>query len=245
MGNANAETNLTKQVAASVPNLDYWLGVSGLGPQSTNFTGFNDAIPSFFGTLANSGHLQSSSWSYTVGAYNRDKAPTSLVLGGYDLDRFKATTLDFLMYPVTGTPFNVAVQKVIDTDTLGGSGINLLPTVGYYQIDLTVPHIWLLDDAIQVFVEQFSLTYDNSTDLFLINDKMRRRMLSLNPTITFFLETPLSRVARHRAFSCHTLLSICRPAILTTKMRLTIVPSGELQTIRSIKSVAHSCRRRT
>jgi hypothetical protein len=89
------------------------------------------------------------------------------------------------MYQGSTTPFQVVVQKIIGQNTLSGT-VNLQPTAAYYQIDSTVADIWLPDDAIQVFVENFGPTYDNKTEMFLINDTMRRRMLSLNPTITFF-----------------------------------------------------------
>jgi hypothetical protein len=54
MSNANIPTSLTKQVVAGVPSLDYWLGSFCIAPQSINFTGYDNAIPSFVGTLFSS-----------------------------------------------------------------------------------------------------------------------------------------------------------------------------------------------
>lgn len=190
-----ANLSLAHRVVANVPDLfQYWLGAFGLGPQSTNFSNFNDAAPSFFGGLND--QLPSLSWSYTAGAYY-EQAPGSLVFGGYDASRLQSSSMmRFPMYPETGMPFKVAVQKVIAESTVStGSAINLLPVPGYYQIDSTISHLWLPDDAIKAFVNNFGLTYDNKTDLFLINSTMRQKMLTLNPTVTLFLANTTSSQA--------------------------------------------------
>ncbi|EMC99786.1 hypothetical protein BAUCODRAFT_119360 [Baudoinia panamericana UAMH 10762] len=178
----------SKQVAASVPDLDFWLGVFGLGPKSINFTSFNDPIPNYMSNLVSSNKIPSLSWGYTAGAHYRgDQGPASLTLGGYDTNRFEATNITFDMDSDNSRPLQVAIQKIIGQDTLAGSAINLLPTPKWFFIDSTLPHIWLPDDAIRQFVRSFGLTYDNNTDLYLINSTMRSKMLQLNPTVTFFL----------------------------------------------------------
>ncbi|KAI6893585.1 hypothetical protein KC318_g12654 [Hortaea werneckii] len=91
------------------------------------------------------------------------------------------------MNPDTSRPLQVAVKNIIAENTLGATGVSLLPEATYHFVDSTVPHLWLPDDAITLFVENFGLTYDNHTDLFLINDTMRDRMRELEPTVTFML----------------------------------------------------------
>ena len=181
-------TTLTKQVVASVPDLDYWLGIFGLGPKSINFTTFNNPIPSYLSELASSPvKIPSLSWAYTAGAYYRNKSAASLTLGGYDSSRSSPANLTFDMNADNSRPLQVAVQKIIGQNTLGGAGagVNMLPTATYHFLDSTLPHIWLPDDAIQAFVDNFGLMYDGTTDLYLINDTMRSQMLQLSPTVIF------------------------------------------------------------
>lgn len=186
-GSSSAPISQTKQVVASVADPDFWLGVFGLGPKSINFTTFDDPIQNYMSGLVSSKQIPSLSWGYTAGAHYRDQAPASLTLGGYDTNRFEASNLTFGMNEDNSRPLQVAVQKVIGQNTIGGSTVNLLPTATYHFIDSTLPHIWLPDDAIEAFVTNFGLVYDNTTDLFLVNHTMREQLLTLNPTVTFVL----------------------------------------------------------
>lgn len=187
LGKGGDALNQTKQVAASIADLDYWLGVFGLGPKSINFTTFNEPIENYMSGLVASNSIPSLSWGYTAGASYRNKAPASLTLGGFDTNRFEASNLSISMNADNSRPLQVGVQKIIGENTLGGSAISLLPTATYHFVDSTLPHIWLPDDAIQAFVTNFGLTYDNTTDLFLINDTMRSKLLNLAPKVTFVL----------------------------------------------------------
>ncbi|KAK3068270.1 hypothetical protein LTR53_014299 [Teratosphaeriaceae sp. CCFEE 6253] len=187
LNGTSTSLNQTKQVIASVGDLDYWLGIFGLGPKASNFTNFNDPIENYMRGLVNTQQIPSLSWGYTAGAHYRDQAHASLTLGGYDTNRFETSNMTFEMDSDNSRPLQVAIQSIIGENTLGGAGIQLLPTETYHFIDSTVPHIWLPEDAIQAFVDNFGLTYDNDTDLFLINDTMRQTMLNNNPGVTFVL----------------------------------------------------------
>ena len=59
-------------------------------------------------------------------------------------------------------------------------------------IDSTVPHIWLPLSACEIFEHAFGLTYDNNTNLYLVNSTIHSRLLVLNPTVTFKLANDLS-----------------------------------------------------
>jgi len=54
-------------------------------------------------------------------------------------------------------------------------------------IDSTVPQIWLPRPVCDSFEQAFGLTYDPTTDLYLVNDKTHNQLLGLNPSITFAL----------------------------------------------------------
>ncbi|KAI6909961.1 acid protease [Hortaea werneckii] len=176
---------LQNQVVGSLPGLEYWLGVIGVGP--INFTTFDEPLPSMLSQLVDNETIPSLSWAYTAGASYRNESLASLTLGGFDDARSGSPRISVNMNPDTSRPLQVAVKNIIAENTLGGTGVSLLPEATYHFVDSTVPHLWLPDDAITLFVENFGLTYDNDTDLFLINDTMRDRMRELKPTVTFIL----------------------------------------------------------
>ena len=184
LGNDTGALKQTRQVVATIADKSYYLGQFGLGPKSINFTTFNDQIPCYMSDLASSGKIPSLTFGYTAGAAYRNNAPASLTLGGYDTNRFTPSAVSITMNGDNSRPLQVGLQKILATNVIGGS-LNLLPQATFHFIDSTVPHIWLPDAAVDAFVSAFGLTYDNNTDLFLINDTMRSQALQSNPTITF------------------------------------------------------------
>ena len=78
--------------------------------------------------------------------------------------------------------------------------MNLLSAGIYSFIDSRDPYIWLPDDAIDQFVSAFGLIYDNTTELYLVNDSVHAALTESSPTITFFLEeSPQNRVGETQA----------------------------------------------
>lgn len=70
--------SLGHQVVAGIVTNDFYLGQFGLGPKPTNFSDFNDPIPSYMKTLANENMIPSLSYGYTAGAkYRRSFIVTS------------------------------------------------------------------------------------------------------------------------------------------------------------------------
>ena len=67
------------------------------------------------------------------------------------------------------------------------SNINLLPTPVFMYIDSTIPEIWLPLDACKAFESAFGLTYDNATNLYLVNDITHNQLLAEAANITFTL----------------------------------------------------------
>ncbi|WPH01500.1 Hypothetical protein R9X50_00434600 [Acrodontium crateriforme] len=186
IGNDSNSLSQNHSVIGSVPDLDFWQGVFGLGAKSINFTNFNEPLAGFMRNLVNNKKIPSVSFGYTAGASYRNKSQASLTLGGYDRNSFDASTsLSYDMNQDNSRPIQVGVQQIIGE--FNGAATNLLPTPTYHFIDSTLSHIWLPSDSIQVFVDTFGLIYDNSTDLFIINDTMREKNLKKNLTITFVL----------------------------------------------------------
>jgi hypothetical protein len=186
LSNESDALELPQQVVAAIADKSFYLGQFGLGPKPSNFTTFNEPIPNYMVTLANKSMIPSISFGYTAGAHYRDKAPASLTLGGYDDNRFEASELSHRMNADNTRPLQVGVQKILAENTLRGS-VNLLPTGIFQLVDSTVPHIWLPDNAIDEFVSAFGLIYDNTTELYLVNDTIHEELLQKQPTITFVI----------------------------------------------------------
>nr|POF17455.1 hypothetical protein CFP56_12869 [Quercus suber] len=184
-GSSAAVLSLPNQVVASVPALDFWTGYFGLGPKAINFSSFNDPVPCFMRDLVTQDRIPSLSWGYTAGAHYRDNASASLTLGGYDKMRFVDTNLSIAMNQDNSRPLQAALEAITVENTLCGTASNLQLDQTFHFIDSTVPHIWLPNDVVDRFVNCFGLIYDNSTDLFLVNDTVRSQLLNLNPTFTF------------------------------------------------------------
>ena len=65
--NEAAGPTLDNQVVAAFVTESFQLGLLGLNVQPTNFSTFNDPIPSFFTTLKTKNLIPSLSWAYTAG----------------------------------------------------------------------------------------------------------------------------------------------------------------------------------
>ena len=63
---------LQHQIVAGLSAEDFFVGVFGLGPQSTNFTGYTDPQPSYLASLRNQSMIPSLSWAYSAGAQYRE-----------------------------------------------------------------------------------------------------------------------------------------------------------------------------
>lgn len=63
---------------------------------------------------------------------------------------------------------------------VGSTGLNM-------SIDSTVSQLWLPRSICDSMAQALGLTYDASTDLYLINSTSRSRLLDLNPEFTFTL----------------------------------------------------------
>jgi hypothetical protein len=58
---------LKNQTVAGIATKEFYMGVFGLHPGTSNFTGWNDPIPSYMQNLRDQSLIPSISWSYTAG----------------------------------------------------------------------------------------------------------------------------------------------------------------------------------
>ena len=175
---------LSHQIIEAYATKDFYIGSIGLSPRTVNVSSLDDPQLSFLGALAQQNKTPSTSWAYTAGAYY--KQPTafgSLTLGGYDVARFIQNDVTFPFGPDTSRDLVVPIQS-ITSDAASGP---LLSSVIYAYIDSLVPHIWLPLEACQAFEKTFGLIYNETVELYLVNDTIHEKLLSQNPTVTFTL----------------------------------------------------------
>ncbi|TKA81840.1 hypothetical protein B0A49_01070 [Cryomyces minteri] len=177
----------THQVVAGIATKDFYLGMFGVGPKPSNFSSFNDPQPSYMKNLKDRGLIPSLSFGYTAGApYRISKVLGSLTLGGYDQSRFVSNNKTFPFSADDSRPLSVGVQNILAINTLNGV-VSPLKNGIISAIDSTIPHVWLPWDVCDQFERAFGLTYDASTDFYLVNDSIHAKLQQLNPSITFKL----------------------------------------------------------
>jgi hypothetical protein len=88
------------------------------------------------------------------------------------------------------------VESITATNTLVGTR-SLTSGSHFSLIDSTVSHMWLPRDICDAFEEAFGLTYDSSTDLYLINSTMRDQVEARNPSVTIKLINSLEDTSKN------------------------------------------------
>lgn len=165
----------------------YWLGQFGLNPRPTNFTTFADPQPSFLQQLVSNNSIPGMSYGYTAGnQYRFNKVFGSLVLGGYDQNRFTHTDVTFPFYEDISRDLLVNIQGI--TSDSPATSTNLLPggSIAAF-VDSTIPYLYLPLGACQAFERAFGLNYSSDFDLYLVNSTQRQKLLDTNPNVTFTL----------------------------------------------------------
>jgi hypothetical protein len=111
----------------------------------------------------------------------------SLTLGGYDASRLIPNDLTFIFAPDNERDLVVGVVGITANTTSKGD-IDLMKRddVSMY-IDSTIAELYLPVEICQAFEDAFGLTYDEATDLYLVDDALHRSLLAQNPSITFTL----------------------------------------------------------
>jgi hypothetical protein len=158
------------------------MGALPLNPWPVNFTELTTSHPSLLSSLKNASKIPSLTWGYTAGMVNHNPPIFgSLTLGGYDTSRFTRNSLSFPMGQDISRDLLVAIQDVTCTTT----NTSLLSSPIYAYIDSLVSHIWLPLAACQAFETAFNLTWNDTAELYLVDDVVHSQLLKQNPTVTF------------------------------------------------------------
>ncbi|KAF2427566.1 acid protease [Tothia fuscella] len=173
---------LPQQIITEIATKDFYIGVFPLSPWPVNFTELDNSTPSLLSRLKNQSHIPSLSWGYTAGMHKHDPPVFgSLTLGGYDTSRFEDNKLNFTMGIDQSRDLLVAVQRITSSTT----STPLLSKPIYAFINSVVPHLWLPVSACEAFEKAFNLTWDATSQLYLVSSNVHQSLLQTNPTVTF------------------------------------------------------------
>ncbi|KAF2095070.1 acid protease, partial [Rhizodiscina lignyota] len=174
------------QLVAGMATNDFWLGSLGISPTTFNITNFDSPIPSLLGTLRSQKFVRSTTWGYTAGAvYQSPSAVGSLTFGGYDSALFAANaSIVVSAGPNFSNDLLIALQS-ITYDSYGSSP--LLTNGTLVLIDSMVAEMWLPIEVCHAFEQAFNLTWNETHELYILDEKVHANLLAQNPTFTFTL----------------------------------------------------------
>lgn len=189
-GQGEGGPTLKNTTVGAMAVLDFYLGIFGINPKPTNFSSFNEPSPSYMTQLKEQNYIPSISFGYTAGAHYRFTGVlASLTLGGYDTGKYIPNNVTFTFAPDNERDVMVAIQSITTPSQISSSpkATELLPTPIYALIDSTLPQIWLPLEACKAFEQEFGLVYDNTTELYLVNETLHDSLLQRNANVTFIL----------------------------------------------------------
>ncbi|KAK6532357.1 hypothetical protein TWF281_006546 [Arthrobotrys megalospora] len=175
---------VTNQSIAGIATKDFFLGVLGLNPRPTNFSTFNNPVPSLLQNLRDKRMIPSLSWSYTAGnQYRFNGVFGQLVLGGYDRSRFVRNKIYIPFDSQDLVDLSVNIERITSSDANGTQA--LLPSSISAYLDSSVSYLWLPIDACQRFEEEFGLKWVEAVGLYLVNNTQHDKLVARNASITF------------------------------------------------------------
>ncbi|TVY15848.1 Candidapepsin-8 [Lachnellula arida] len=173
--------SLDNQNVAGIAAPDYWQGVFGLDATPSNFTTLNEPQASYLATLRNQSRIP-----------RYGKVQGSLTLGGYDASRFSSQNITLPVYDDVSRRFLIQVSAIkyiptgLSTTT---TSITLASDPISLYIDSTVPYIYLPGAICAKFESAFGLKWNDTTEIYTLNDTMHTSLQNMNPNITFTLST--------------------------------------------------------
>jgi len=107
-----------------------------------------------------------------------------LTLGGYDRSRLVQHDGS---WPIDGENNAFTVQLESISTAITGERRELLPNPISATLDTSLPYIWLPIEACTLFELAFGLKWDNTSQLYLVNDAMHDTLVKQNASLTFNL----------------------------------------------------------
>ena len=183
--------SLEQQIVAGIATPEFYLGLFGLNPRPTNFTNFNDPVPSYMSTLKQRSMIPSLSWSYTAGnQYRFNKILGSLTLGGYDASRFVPNSMTIALNQ------DDERDLVVEVETITFSASNITRSLSTNSIpafiDSTVPYLYLPLSVCQEFESAFGIVWNEDVQAYLVNETLHSQLQAQDATVTFSLSNSSS-----------------------------------------------------
>ncbi|GME42230.1 Acid protease [Neofusicoccum parvum] len=199
--NGGDGVTLNHTIVAGIATPDFYLGQFGVSPRPTNFTvengnssSLNDPQPSFFSLLKSNNIIPSLTYSFTAGSYSRSKsvknALGSMIFGGYDTSLNGSSSATFNFAENAGRELVVAVQSI--TKSGDGASTDLLPNGILAVLDSSQPNIWLPLEACTQFENAFGLSWNATSELYMLNSTLHDSLVAENANITFRLGNTVS-----------------------------------------------------
>lgn len=201
--NGSESVEAAEQSVVGLATKDFWLGSLGIAQRASNFTVEKTIVASLVDTLKRENITRSASFGLDVGASYRtyspvtvnaissnmtlaDNAPGSLVIGGYDRGASEGSRIS--VSNVVNLALTVNARSIVLSNTLQGTvsvthDLLSLPMA----LDSTVSQLWLPQVVCDELEASLGLTYDPSTELYLVNSTAHARLIELAPTIAFTL----------------------------------------------------------
>ncbi|CAD6594440.1 MAG: hypothetical protein ASARMPRED_009441 [Alectoria sarmentosa] len=176
--------SLQQQTIAGIATKEFYLGIFGLNPRSTNFSTLDDPIPSYMANMKNRSMIPSLSWGYTAGnQYRLGTVLGSLTLGGFDSSRFVANDVTFAFNQVDERDLTVDIESIVMTTS--NNSVHLLNNSIAAYVDSTIPYFYLPLEVCQHFEHAFGILWDNDVQAYLVNDSLHKSLHAQNATVTF------------------------------------------------------------
>ena len=176
--------SLQQQIIAGIATKEFYLGIFGLNPRSTNFSTLDNPVPSFMATLKDRSLIPSLSWAYTAGnQYRPGTVLGSLTLGGFDSSRFLANDVTFPFNQVDDRDLTVEIDSILMSTS--NHSVQMLNNSIAAYVDSTVPYFYLPLDTCQQFEDSFGISWDNDVQAYLVNDTLHKSLQAQNATVTF------------------------------------------------------------
>lgn len=202
IGEKNA--SMKQVTVAGVVTRDFWLGSFGMAQIQSEFPVRNGSLPTLLDGMKEGNLTPTASFGFAAGAayseyryavfadvadaQRAESTPGGLIIGGYDQDSFQHPGVEILITNNETRSLVAHVRSIVASNTLNGtlSAMFDFPSLPM-AIDSGVSQLWLPQRVCENLAEALGLTYDNSTELYLVNDTARTRLLELSPDFTFAL----------------------------------------------------------
>ena len=115
----------------------------------------------------------------------------SLTLGGYDASRYEPNNVSFILSEDITRDLVVGLRSV--TATLSnGTQQSLLSSPVLTFIDSTQTMLYLPNSSCQAFENAFGLTWNETDQIYWVDDELHSKLTSMNPKISFTLSANLT-----------------------------------------------------